>query len=517
MDDEKSINEQRIRKITHLYYSRPEIQKALYGFSRHREISPRYFEGFGKRPDVFEYTGDIYELVKRGATSFHCSEEIWSDPLKIETGMSEKQLNAIRTGWDLLIDIDCKWFDFSKKAARAIINTFKAHGIKNIGIKFSGSKGFHILVPWNSFPKEIAGEDTKNLFPELPRKLIAFLRYKSEEEMKNLVTEDELEKFKGTKIKRGIKCNHCKGVAESLLSINYICPKCRRQELRKVSSDSPEKAKTYKCPDCRTAFEIKDSVELYLCKNCNISSKENPGNFSRNIEVDLYDLMGLDLILVSPRHLFRMPYSLHEKTALASIVISENSLENFDMKDADPSKIKEIIDFSPDSKPNEAGEFVREALDWVKDNQIKAGISEEKISGKYSEFKPVKITNLTEEQYPPSIKKILEGLGDGRKRALFVLINFFRSLGIEKEDFEKKIFEWNKKNEVPLKEGYITTQILWAYRKKPVFPPNFATDYYKGIGIIPTQEEYNLKNPVSYTIKKNSQANSKPKRRKNNG
>jgi len=60
-----SHKEQRIKKITSLYYSRPEIQKAIFEFSKNREICPRYFDGFGKRPDVFQYTGDMFELVKK--------------------------------------------------------------------------------------------------------------------------------------------------------------------------------------------------------------------------------------------------------------------------------------------------------------------------------------------------------------------------------------------------------------------------------------------------------------------
>ena len=131
-----SVNEERIRKITSLYYSRQEIQKIIFEFSKNREICPRYFEGFGKRPDSFEYPGDVFELVKKGATSFHCSEELWSDPLKIQTGMNEKQLNELRIGWDFLIDIDSKYIDYSKIMAIEILKVLKFHGVKNVGIKF---------------------------------------------------------------------------------------------------------------------------------------------------------------------------------------------------------------------------------------------------------------------------------------------------------------------------------------------------------------------------------------------
>lgn len=502
---EISFKEGRIRKITNLYYSRQEIQKALYEFSKNREICPRYFEGFGKRPDVFEYPGDIFELVKRGATSFNCSEEIWKDPLKIETGMGEKQLNELRLGWDLVIDIDCKYIDFSKKATQAIIKVFKNHNIKNYGIKFSGNKGFHILLPSKAFPKEIAGEKTKDLFPELPRKILAYVRFKAEEEMKNLISEEDIESFKDTKIKRGIKCNNCKEIAQEYELVEYFCPKCSRRESKKIFLNDK---KEFKCPDCRTPFKIKNSTTIYECKKCNISSKEKPHNFSRHIEIDLFDLMGLDLILISPRHLFRMPYSLHESSALASIVLEEDELEKFDLKDANPFNIK-VKDFMPKSKENEANFLVQEALDWAKQNKLSSGESKDILKGKYADFKPIKLESIKEEEFPPCIKNILKGISDGKKRALFVLINLFRSIGMEKEEMEKRIYEWNKKNEIPLREGYVQTQLLWAYRKKPIMPPN-CKEFYQGIGVcLPDDFCNSIKNPVNYVIRKNYISNNK--------
>jgi hypothetical protein len=112
----------------------------------------------------------------------------------------EKSLNEIRDGWDLLIDIDCKWIDYSKLAARSIIKVLNKNGIKNVGLKFSGSKGFHILVPWKAFPKEINGIPSKNLFPELPRKIVGYLRFMAEKEMKESLPEDFYSHFKDTKI-----------------------------------------------------------------------------------------------------------------------------------------------------------------------------------------------------------------------------------------------------------------------------------------------------------------------------
>ena len=63
--DVPDVKEERIRKITQLYYSRKDVQKALFSFSANREIAPSYMmESFGKRPDSFQYKGDIFEKDK---------------------------------------------------------------------------------------------------------------------------------------------------------------------------------------------------------------------------------------------------------------------------------------------------------------------------------------------------------------------------------------------------------------------------------------------------------------------
>jgi hypothetical protein len=144
--NEISAKEERVRKICSAYYSRPDIRKAMFEFSKNRECVPRYFDGFGTRPDAFQYDSDILELAKKGATSFHCSEEIWKDPLEIVTGMSEEDLKKLRLGWDLLIDIDCKYIEYSKKAANAIIRALARHGVENVGIKFSVTGDTPVLI-----------------------------------------------------------------------------------------------------------------------------------------------------------------------------------------------------------------------------------------------------------------------------------------------------------------------------------------------------------------------------------
>ena len=91
---------------------------------------------------------------------------------------------------------------------------------------------------------------------------------------------------------------------------------------------------------------------------------------------------------------------------------------------------------------------------------------------------------------------------DGKKRATFVLINLFRSIGMDKDELEKRVYEWNKKNNPFLKQGYIKSQLSWAYRRKPVMPPN-CKEFYQGIAVCTPDDFCRLiKNPVNYTVKK---------------
>ncbi|VVB82329.1 Eukaryotic and archaeal DNA primase, large subunit [uncultured archaeon] len=424
MENSPGIKEDRIRKITHLYYSRPEIQEAIFDFSANREVCPRYFEGFGKRPDSLQYPSDIFELVKKGATSFHGSEEIWKDPLKIKTGMSPKELNELRTGWDLLLDIDSKYLDYSKIYAEIIISFLEFSGINNLGIKFSGSKGFHIIVPWKSFPKEVYGKKTSDMFPEWPRILV-----------------------------------------------NYIMHQTKEKLIEKISELS------------------------------------KPSKYIKDFQAPK-EVMP-DLILVSPRHLFRMPYSLHEKTALASVVLDKNKISDFQPKNAEPLKA-EIKNFTPPSKEGEATRLLMQALDWNREHSPK----EEK---KNIEYKPIQISDRSEKNFPPCMKKILLGVQDGKKRSVFALINFLRSIGTEKLELEKIIYSWNEKNELKLPEGYIKSQIEWALKRKPILPSN-CKEFYQGIGVcFPDELCKMIKNPVNYIVRKNFQSTrGKPSKNKDN-
>jgi len=367
----------------------------------------------------------------------------------------------------------------------------------------SGSKGFHILVPWKAFPQELSGKKTSEMFPEWPRRICAYLKEKSRVFLeKEMSTEDSKTM---ASFKRGVRCETCKNLSEEQAQVLYICSSCKTR--LENTLDNFKKKRIIRCPNCSKEMSELARTKFFVCNRCNKNSKTHPDNFNEQAIVeDVFEVLGLDVILVSSRHLFRMPYSLHEKTALASVVLNEKELENFDMiRDANPLKVQ-VKSFIPNSKPNEAQRLLIEALEYKipeeKFDMAKVSKENQSGEGENKKYKEIQIREFSSKIYPPSINKILAGMDDGRKRALFILLSFFKSLKMPDDRIQKEIEAWNQKNKEPLSPGYIKGQLMWYAKNKPKLPPNFDKPYYKEIGIIPSQEELKSKNPVSYAVKK---------------
>ena len=408
------------------WYSKLDVQKEIISSCENKEVAYKLKSGsFGKRPNILQYPNDILNLVRIGATSFHISIENWDDPLKLNSESSAHFLREQRNGWDLIIDIDCDNFEYSKKTARIIIEYLKSQNIKNFGIKFSGNKGWHIIVPSESFPSELKNGEIF-VSKEFPK-----------------IFERVLKKIK-------------KDINDYLNNTN----------------------KTYFERDIKTIYEK-------LNKKLDIDPNES---------IDYLKLMDIDLAMASPRHLIRSPYSINEKSGLVSVVINESEIESFSRADAKIENIKKIITYIDRSKS--------------KENEAKLlfsnlNLSEEEENKKYN--KVFEKLELNSDFFPPCIKKILNGVNDGKKRSLFALINFYKNFEMSWDQIENEISDWNKKNSDPLKEGYIKSQIDWHKKQHKIVPPPNCKSYYKEIGVCSPDTLCNkIKNPLSYTQRKSN-------------
>ena len=156
-----------------------------------------------------------------------------------------------------------------------------------------------------------------------------------------------------------------------------------------------------------------------------------------------YSVLEIDSVAITPRHLIRMPYSINEKKGRVSLPISPEMIEDFEPDMAKPENIKEYKPFIDRSKAvsGEANELFIQAFDFFKksamDDKPDEAVKKMNFAKSFEKIPP--------EKYPPCIKSLLDGLIDGKKRALFILVNYFKSANYSREEINEIIKEWNKK------------------------------------------------------------------------
>jgi hypothetical protein len=457
------------------YYSRIEIQKAILNFAKDREIGVMFDGYFGKRPDVIEYLSDVKALVDKGIFSFHCSEERWANALLLGTEKKSEDRDNNRVGWDLILDLDGVDYVYSRLLGKVIIDFFDEIGVKNVTTKFSGNKGFHIGVPFEAFSRECFGlvegiNESRLLFPDVAKRTVIFM-----------LEHPEFNK------------SICKSILEYNGGDGGI------GEINKISNK-------YNIPIEDLKFDEKTKI------------------------FDFMKVIDIDTILITSRHLFRMPYSLNEKSGLVSIPLPNDKIMTFEREDALPEKVNpeeykdyEFLTYNPKfgKDGNKLLMKVYEDMDAninydeiVKEHQSKrkdrAGIMQSE-GGTVIEFEITQ--EVTIQDFPKSISYILKtNFTDGRKRALFVLITFLTSIKWDWTTINKIIDEWNKIQEEPLKKQYIGAQISWfKVKEKPISPPNFSSaNFYSSIGIPETiinedKRQFSgttIKNPLHYVFVK---------------
>jgi len=407
------------------YYSQQGFRDFLLEFSKGREVIPLFRGRFGSRPQTFRFDGELISVIRRGVSSFHCSEERWSNPMTLSPDMSKKELDNLRSGWDLIFDVDSRVLDYSKICTKLIIDALDFHDLSDVSVKYSGGSGFHVGVRFTS-PKVIKGSHVKDLYPEAPRIIGLYVQEMIKDYLRDMILE-------------------------------------------------------------------KDTVEM-IAKKTGIELGE---------EFDPLKVVNIDPVAISSRHLIRAPYSLNEKKWFVSVPIDPKRILEFDREEARPENVKfdrGFLDKSVDAK-----ELFVQAFDWY-EREEKKKVVKRKFTAE------VPKDAVPETNFPPCVNYIFNGLPDGRKRAMFILINFYHKTGYSWPVIEERLAEWNEKNKPPLKANLIKAQIDWARKQGGLMPQNCANPNYKDIGIChPDALCGKIKNPVTYALHKTKML--KPKRR----
>jgi hypothetical protein len=498
------------------HYKRPDIQKEMVWSANDREVAVRFSDkGFGKRPDTLMYPNDVLELAKQQASSFHVSEEHWENVLSINPALKPKELNDLRIGWDLVLDIDCPDWDISRITTDLIVKALKEHGIKTISAKFSGNKGFHLGVPLKSFPKSIHGKEIKDWFPDGPKRIAAYLL--------DYISEKEIKELKDGTIVISNKYEYSIETIKKVLNKSdeelfyTLCDKCNKKiSLKQVKT----KKFDFICSKC--GYSEVDVDGIKNCKQCNFLMDKIEKKNTKNIcscgsdkftkKFDTTKLIDVDTLLISSRHLYRMPYSLHEKSGLASVPINPADIINFNKEFANPNGLKVSKYRFLDSTNTVEGEASNLVMAAFEHNPI---IVEETIK-KFDfekEFESL-TTAIPADFFPPCIAQILSGLEDGKKRSMFVLINFLSNTGYDYDKIDEILHDWNNRNREPLREVLVKGQVRYRrVQKKRVLPPNCSNmAYYKNFGVChPDNFCARIRNPVNYTVLKAKIAQGKDK------
>lgn len=498
------------------HYKREDIQQEMLFVAQNREAVPRYGDtGFGKRPDVLSNPREILNYAQQGATSFHVSEEHWHNPMQLRPDLPKQEIEQLRSGWDLVIDVDCKLWNFAKLITHLLVQELYKHGIKSVSVKFSGGKGFHIGVPFEAFPTRVHDQDISHLFPEGVRRIFPYLGERIKPAILEALKKEELLNISqqlNIPPERILKqlCTHCHAPVPKETAAEFVCTACDTH-VNQVKDSETTTDSSYKiCPKCskfmeRVAFTIH-------CKTCKSTRFEEV--------LDITPILNMDTVLISSRHLYRMPYSLHEKTGLVSLPIDPEKILQFEPAQASPhnlviSKFR-FLD-TAHVIPGEGRQLLVESFDF------KPKIEDDAQPGKTFFKKPemdIPETALPFDYFPHCIKKGLEGLKDGKKRFVFILINFLRSVGWSYDQIEKLIEEWNQRNQEPLREVVWRGQLRYHQQQnKNMLPPNCAASgYYDDLGIRCPAEicgvGRSIKNPVQYAKRRVFLAAQQPKRKK---
>ncbi len=461
------------------YYLRPEILEKLFSLSAGREVVPVYAaRGFGSRPSIVQFPGDLEHMIRRGATSFHCSIEHWKNPLVLANQLKKQEMNALRSGWDLVFDIDSKKDLYvGQITADLVVRALNEHGISTVSVKFSGRRGFHIGVRMECMPKNINNITIAASYPDVLQKVAHYIKqYMRKPLLEEIVRYD-------------------KNLETELKGDPY------------------------------------EAVEL----------EENWSN----------------------RHLFRMPYSFNEKTWLVSVPVDPEKIRDFKAEFAQPERVSGKLGFLETFEEDSAETLVANALEYRDEKPAEKKKGHEKVAAhlldghgvvqivkkkatnsemhrsysrltaeelenemasfKKTDFSSTRIgKRVPEEFFPPCIKKGMAGLEDGRKRFMFILINFLKSSGWVMNEIDEKITEFNKNNPEPVDESYVRGQVSYASKRAESFPPPncAAAGYYNDLKICePDNICAKIKNPLGYAFfmgmkpKKKKKASRKPIKR----
>lgn len=255
----------------------------------------------------------------------------------------------------------------------------------------------------------------------------------------------------------------------------------------------------------------KDGSIEDIAKKYGLNPQDLTNDDEESYYFDFMKVIEIDTILITSRHLFRMPYSFNEKSGLVSVPLHPKRIMEFSKDEAKPEKVIpenygefEFLKYDP--KFGKDGDKLLAIIEEPEDDDFIGGsyidsLGLEETSKGYSQWKRDSLGKLSlnsggevfeitseidMKDFPKTILYVLEhGFEDGKKRALFLLMTYLYSINWQSDVIEELVIEWNKKNPEPLKMNYLSAQFSWFKNQtKKISPPRFDNEnYFRQIGV----------------------------------
>ena len=140
------LSKYKLKKLVQQWYNDSEVAEFIFEWIKNREVMGRTFENKVERPLKLQDPNDIkYNDI---VVSYHATQERFSNEAHIEGFNEESKVIS----YDITIDIDCKpvekvdSLELSKIVTDTILSFLKKLDIVPL-VKFSGRRGFHIILP----------------------------------------------------------------------------------------------------------------------------------------------------------------------------------------------------------------------------------------------------------------------------------------------------------------------------------------------------------------------------------
>ena len=155
------------------WYERSDIQHALLLQLAAKEVWVSAENYASPRPRVASSASELLSVIPRGKLcSIYASVESFRDPLLLPA----EKTNSLRTSWDFVLDIDSsEGIEEAKRCTKSIVGLLSDYGLQSVRVKFSGRRGFHIIVDGEAFDCFSTQEKFLRAYPIVPLQVAKFI------------------------------------------------------------------------------------------------------------------------------------------------------------------------------------------------------------------------------------------------------------------------------------------------------------------------------------------------------